>query len=107
MRGDLFERVLDREVAAVEYVQLGVGQVAQVGPPALGGEEEVVFAPQDQRLRLTLPQERLPLRIQLGVRAVVVQQVELVPARAGTFEEVDVDVPVVGADQSGSRCPCW
>ena len=34
VRGDLLERVLDREVAAVEHVQLGVGQVAQVRAPA-------------------------------------------------------------------------
>ena len=105
VRGDLLERVLDGEVAAVEHVQLGVRQVAQVGPPALGREEEVVLAPEDQRLRLVLAQERLPLRIQLDVRAVVVQQVELVPARAGPLEEVDVHVPVVGADPLGVAVP--
>ena len=40
-------------------------------------------------------------RIQLDVRAVVVEQVELDPARAGPLEEVDVHVPVVGADLLG------
>jgi hypothetical protein len=57
-----------------------------------------VLAPQDQRLGPALAQERLPLRVQLDVSPVVVEEVELHPAGAGTLEEVEVHVPVVRAD---------
>ena len=77
VRDDLVERVLDGEMAAVEHVQFGLGQVAQVGAAALWGEEDVVLAPEDQRLGLALAQEGLPLGIQIDVRAVVVEEVEL------------------------------
>src|SRR5918996_296891 len=96
--GDLVERVLDREVAAVEHVQLSLGKVAQVRLPAFGGEEDVVLSPQDQRLRPALAQERLPLRIELDVRSVVVEEIELHLAGARALEEVEVHIPVVGAD---------
>jgi hypothetical protein len=52
--GDLVERVLGGEVAAVEHVQLGVREIAQGRMPSFRGEEEVVRAPQDQGLRLPL-----------------------------------------------------
>src|SRR4029453_2603092 len=88
VRHDLFEGVLDGEVAAVEHVQLGVGQVAQVGAAAFGREEDVVFAQKDDRLRLPLPEERLPLRIQVDVGAVVVEEVDLNLARIRALEEM-------------------
>ncbi len=46
-----------------------------------------------------LQEERLPLRVELDVGAVVVQEVELDLARARALEEVQVHVPVVGADE--------
>jgi len=96
--GDLVERILDGEMATVEHVQLGFREIAKVCASALGGEEDVVLAPEDQRFRPALPQERLPLRIELDVGAVVVEEIELHLARTGTLEEVQVHVPVVRAD---------
>src|SRR4029453_8919846 len=98
VRHDLLEGVLDGEVAAVEHVQLGVGQVAQVGAAPLGREEDVVLAPEDERLRLPPPEERLPLRIQVDVGAVIVEEVDLDLARIRALEEMQIHVPVVGAD---------
>src|SRR6266508_2792788 len=88
LRSDLVEPVLYGEMAAVEHVQLGLREVPQVGAAALGGEEDVVLSPEDERLRPALAQERLPLRIERDVRAIVVEEVELDLAGAGAFEEV-------------------
>src|SRR5687767_9153159 len=49
--GDEVELLLEREMARVEQVQLGVGQVALVGLGAGGAEDLVVLAPGDQRRR--------------------------------------------------------
>ena len=73
--------VLDREVARVEAMHLGPRQVPQVRLAAFAGEEDVVLAPEDDRLRLPLPQELLPLGVERDVGAVVVEQVELDPPR--------------------------
>src|SRR4030095_5690099 len=59
---------------------------------------DVVFAPKDERLRLPLPEERLPLRIQVDVGAVVVEEVDLNLACIGALEEMQIHVPAVGAD---------
>src|ERR1700704_1516296 len=95
---DDVERVLDREVAGVEPMHLGVGQDFQEGLAALLREEDVRLAPEDDRLRLPLLQECLPLRIERDVGAVVVEEVELNLLGVRAFQEVVVHVPVVGAD---------
>ena len=66
---DLLAFVFEREVAGIEQVQLGFGQVAQVGVCAVGGEDLVVLAPDDQRRRLALAEERLEARVQRDVGA--------------------------------------
>src|SRR5262249_19066590 len=86
-------------------MQLGLGEVAQVRPPAFGSEEDVILPPEDQRLRPALAQEGLPQWIQLDVGAVVVEEVELDLAGARTLEEMEVHVPVVGADLLGVAVP--
>lgn len=50
-RGDLLASVLEGEVPGVEEMQLGVGEVAQVGARAVGGKDRVVLgAATDSRL---------------------------------------------------------
>jgi hypothetical protein len=53
-RDDLVGLVLQDEMAGVEEVQVGVGQVALVGMRTVGGEDLVVLAPDDQRGRAVL-----------------------------------------------------
>jgi hypothetical protein len=52
------------EVAGFEEVQLGVGQILQVGLRTLGREEAVVLAPWQQRRRLLGAQLVVPARIE-------------------------------------------
>jgi hypothetical protein len=79
--------VFQREVSRVEQVQLGVRQILQVGARTLRREDHVVLAPHDQRRRLPLAEELLELRIQRGIRAVVVEEIELNLDVAGTIEQ--------------------
>jgi hypothetical protein len=76
-RHDLVSPVLEREMPAVEEVQLRVGQVAQERPCARGGKDRVVRAPDDQRRRLVLAEEGLEARVKRDVGAIVVEEVEL------------------------------
>jgi hypothetical protein len=52
-------------------MHLGLGHILQVRVTAFAGEEEVVLAPEDDRLGLTATQKLLPLRIERDVGAVV------------------------------------
>src|SRR3984957_9742263 len=97
-RGDLFEAVLDSEVPGVETNEGGVGEVAEVGVAAFGGEEDVSLAPEDDCLGLGGAQALLPCRVVRGVGAVVVEQVQLDAVRVLAGEEEQVHVPVVRAD---------
>jgi len=45
-------------------MQFGIGQIRQIGLAAFGREEDVALSPEDDRLRLPLAQECLPLQIQ-------------------------------------------
>ena len=51
--------ILKGEVAGVEEVQLGVGQVARVRMRTVRGEDLVVLAPDDQRRRPMLAEKSL------------------------------------------------
>src|SRR5262249_56594102 len=53
-RDDLVGLVLQREMAGVEEVELGVAKVALVRVRTVGGEDRVVLAPDDQRRRPVL-----------------------------------------------------
>jgi len=66
-RGDLWEVFFEGEVAGVEEVDLGIGEVAQVGAGLRLGEEGVVAAPDDEGGRLMLAQPLLPGRVELDV----------------------------------------
>src|SRR5688572_32774143 len=79
--------VLQREMSAIEQVQLRARQILEVRTCAVRREDHVVLAPHDQRRRLTLAEELLELRVQLEIRAVVVEQVELDLDIAGSVEQ--------------------
>src|SRR4030081_439341 len=64
---DLVERVFDGEVTGVQSVHLSLRQGLEVGLAAFRREENVVLAPEDDRLRLALLQEGLPFRVELDV----------------------------------------
>ena len=61
--------------------------------PAFGGEEDVMLTPNDERLRVTPPEECLPGGVEGDVRPVIVERVKL--CRAGERSiEPEVHVPV-------------
>ena len=58
---DLGQRVLDREMARIQPMHLGVRQCLQIRLAAFRREEDIVLAPEDDRPWLPFPQKRLPL----------------------------------------------
>src|SRR5271170_7238775 len=83
-------------------MHLRVWKILEEGFAAFAREEYVVQSPEDDRLRLVLLQKRLPLRVKLYVRPVVVEKSSCAP-RVGPIEIVQIHVPVVRADQLGER----
>src|SRR5262249_54916335 len=75
--GDIVELLLDGEVARVEAMQFGGRNVSEIRLAAGRSEEHVALSPKDQRFRFSLSEERLPLRVQRDVRAIVVKEVEV------------------------------
>lgn len=59
---DLLAVLFQREVAGVEQVQPGLGQVAQIGGGAFRRKDLVVLAPDDEHRRLVLAEIRLTRR---------------------------------------------
>ena len=86
-------------MAGIEEVDLGIGEVAQVGAGPRLGEEGVVAAPNDEGGRLLLAQPLLPGRVELDVAVVVQRQGDLRLLAARLVEEVLVEGPPVGGDQ--------
>src|SRR5580698_6318423 len=62
-------------------------------------EEDVALTPKNDRLGLVIFEECLPLRIELHVGPIVVEEVELHLLCVGAFEKVVVHVPVIRADE--------
>src|ERR1700733_6570157 len=62
-------------------------------------EEDVALAPKDDRLRLVILEECLPLWVELHVGPIVVEEVELYLLCVRAFEKVVVHVPVIRADE--------
>src|SRR3984885_15682912 len=79
-------------------MHLSVRQHFEERLSALLREEDVSLAPEDNSLWLLLLQERLPLRIQRDVRAVVVEEIELPLLGVRTLQEMIVHVPIVRTD---------
>src|SRR5215472_13710935 len=78
-----------------------LGQISEVCLAACGGEEDVVLPPKNDGIWLTPTQKRLPLRIELYVLSIVVEEVELHPLGVRAREEVQIHVPAIRADQFG------
>jgi hypothetical protein len=95
---DEFAGILKREVAGVEQVKFGVGDVPQICLRTFDGEEGIVFAPHNEGLRLLAAEELMPVVVACKVRLIVVQQVELDGVVARTVEEVLIHGVRVGAD---------
>src|SRR5262249_41237170 len=91
----------DREMAGVETMHLGGREVGEVRLTACGCEEQVALPPEDQRLGLTLAEERLPLWVQRQVGSVVEEQIEMQSLAVWPLQERDVRIPRVGAHE------CW
>src|SRR3546814_2863802 len=86
--GDEGALFFQREVAGVEEVELDVLEVLPIALGEVTREQRVVVAPDHQGRRLVLAAQRLPLRIERDVVAVVVEQRELDRLIAGAVEQV-------------------
>ena len=60
---DVIEIVLDGEMAGTQPVHLSIGQILEIRFTTLTCEENVVLAPEKDRVRFLFPKERLPLGI--------------------------------------------
>src|SRR5688500_1667062 len=89
--------LLEGELAGVEEVELDVLEVPPIRVGALGGEDLVVLAPDDERRRLMAAEVGLPPWVERRVRTVAVEELQLDLLVAGPIQQVLVDEPVVGA----------
>lgn len=80
-------------------MHLCIRQVLEIGLAALTREKNVALTPENDRLRLLRPKERLLLGIKFDVGAVVVREVKLDAPRIGPMEIVQIHSPVVRTDQ--------
>src|SRR5262245_61048956 len=76
-----------------------MGKILEVSLATLARAEDVVLSPENDRLWLLLSEERLPLRVKLHVRPIIIEKIELDPSRVGPIEIMQIHVPVVWADQ--------
>src|SRR6516225_6773770 len=76
---DKGQTVFDRKVARVQPMHLRMGEILEIRLTAFACEEDVVLSPENNRLGLLLSEERLPMRVELYVCPVVVEEVELDP----------------------------
>ena len=100
---DLIGRSVEREVAAVHDVNLGLGYVPPVGLGLGELKREIVLAPHDQQSRLRLPQPGLPPRIRAHVGAIVIEQLGLDAQLSGLAEECELVRPQIRVARSGRR----
>lgn len=101
-RGDLGGVGLEREVAGIEQMDLGVGEIALERLCAGGQERGVVLAPRGEERRPVLAEVGLELRVEGDVRAIVEDQIELDLLRAGPRQVGGVERPAVGRDERRS-----
>ena len=95
--------VFQREMSCAEQMQLGVGQITEVGPRAIRGEYLIVLAPDDQCRRLPVAEEGLEFRIERNIGSVVVEEVELDVLIAGAIKQRLVVAPIVRVDPGDVR----
>lgn len=87
MADDFVEVGFQREVAAVDEVDLGVGVVATKGFGAGGQEERIIAPPHGERRRAMGAEIGLECRIQRDVAALVEEQIQLDLVIAGPVEQ--------------------
>src|ERR1700735_877020 len=92
------ELVLQREMARIEKMKIGVRQIPEIRSGAISGEYLVILTPYDQRRRFTLVKEGLELGIKRNVAAVIVEQIQLNVLVAGPVQQHLVVQPVVRVD---------
>ena len=80
-------------------MNLGMGKILEIVLAAIPREEDVVLPPENDGLRLLPSEECLPLRVELHVRPVVVEEVELDSPRVRPIEVVQIHIPVIRADK--------
>src|ERR1700727_1527712 len=76
-----------------------LGQDFEESLTASWSEEDVTLPPKDDRLGLAIPEERLPLRVELHVGPIVVEEVELHLLCIRAFEKMVVHVRVIRANE--------
>src|SRR6516165_1041046 len=86
-------------MSGVEAVHLRFREIFEESFPALRGEKYVVLRPENDCTGLVTAQTFLPFRVQLDIGAVVVEEVELHALCLWPREEIQVHVPIVGADE--------
>src|SRR5664279_2527285 len=92
------ELVFQCKMPGIEQVKFGVRQISQVRMRAIEREDLVVCAPNDQRRRLAFAEERLKLRIERNITAIIMEQVELNVLIAGTIKQSLIVAPIVWID---------
>ena len=94
------------EMSGVKPVHFRLWQVLQVGLATLAREEYVVLAPEDDGLRLPVPEKLLPLRVQGDIGSVIVEQVDQDPSAIGRSMNAKSDFQLSGLISSSRRAPC-
>jgi hypothetical protein len=74
---DFIAAIFHGEVPRVQPMHLGFRKILQRFLAAFAGEENIVPLPEDDGFRLTLAQERLPLRVERDVGAVIIKEIQL------------------------------
>jgi hypothetical protein len=102
--GDERTFLLEGDVPRVEQVQLGVREVAQEAPGAVGAEDLVVLAPDEQRRRPAVAEVLLEGGVPVEVEPVVVEEIELDLPVALAVEAERVQGGQVGGRAAWRRC---
>src|SRR6516165_2559283 len=97
--GDLGRVRFEREVACVQQLDIGAGDVTFEGFGSGGQEERVVAAPDGQQRWLMGAEVVLEPRVEVDVAGVVEEEVELDFVRARPGQVVIVEGVAVGRDQ--------
>src|SRR6266436_624280 len=80
---DVGQGIFEGEVAGIQPMNLRMGKILEIGLAAIARQEDVVLPPENDCLGLLLSEERLPLRVELYVRPIVIEEIELDPSRVG------------------------
>ena len=98
MSGAITSSLSSSAKCPVSSMEFGVRQILQVRMRAIGREDLVVCAPNDQRRRLPFAEERLELWIERNIATIIVEQVELYFLVAGTIKQSLIVAPIVWID---------